>query len=109
MAQVKILQAQLDAIGRPDKAWTWAVACSEQSWDLILRTAQDDQTCCAFSILAYIKGARLSDPLSQVTPGYLVAHELGHITTGSTQEKDADNWANVRGYRWGHKDSEGRN
>lgn len=102
--ELHILQATLQEIGAPSQPWTWVVVCTEQAWDQIARTAQqNDQTCCAFTVLdkgyTYINGARLSDPLPTVTPGYLIAHELGHIATGSTREKIADTWAKERGYR----------
>jgi hypothetical protein len=50
------------------------VTCTEESWKQILTiSGQLDKTCCAFSILdkshTYFNGARLVDPLPEVTPG----------------------------------------
>lgn len=111
--ELHILQGKLEEIGAPSQPWTWVVVCTEQAWDQIARTAQqNDQTCCAFTVLdlgyTYINGARLNDPLPTVTPGYLIAHELGHIATGSTKEKIADAWAKERGYKGPKTERPGR-
>lgn len=106
--QVQITADKLREIDNPGKPWTWVVVCSEQGWNLIVKTAQQELgTCCAFSILekgfTYINGARLTNPLPRLSPGYIIAHEIGHIQTGRTKEDDADKWADRHGYKWGTK------
>ncbi|HKT25516.1 MAG TPA: hypothetical protein VJR04_12985 [Terriglobales bacterium] len=110
--QMTILKTELAAIGAPSKPWRWIVACSELAWTDIVSKAGAADTCCAFTLLdkrcTFVRGVRLADPLPAITPGYIVAHELGHIATNSTKEKDANEWAKARGYRWGHADDSHR-
>ena len=105
---LQIAKNALASVGAPEQPWTWVVFCRDQDWSLTMRSAGIERnTDCAVSVLSknftYIKGSCLSDPAPQITPNYLIAHERGHIATGSTSEKDADKWAKQHGFEWGKR------
>ena len=103
---LEIAKNALAEVGAPEQSWNWVVFCRDQDWSLTMRSAGvEHNTDCAVTVLSkgftYIKGSCLSDPSPLVTPAYLIAHERGHIATGSKREEDADKWAKQHGFQWG--------
>ena len=87
-------------------SWTWVVVCDADSWEKLFPTTWDTKVgeTQPDTSFTYLNGSRLDLTIPQgFTFEYVIAHELGHIMTHSSSEKDANAWAAQRGYRWGHK------
>jgi len=61
--------------------WNWVIACTDDVWFDVISRSPKVATCCAFTIIdkgyTYFRGTLLMNPLEGISPGYMVAHELG--------------------------------
>ena len=99
LAQARELATIIDALPHPAH-WDYYVLCNQNLWADALRRADNHDTDWAFTSLkdhkTFMNGTmfqRRSEMPDGITPEFIIAHELGHIETGSGSEDTANCWA----------------
>ena len=103
LAQVEALDGIIQKLRPLPAKWNWVVVCELKTWDKIVKDLPSRfHNSYGFTdrkiSYTYLKGWLLLDPPADAEPGYIVAHELGHIMNESDSEKAADDFAFRLGY-----------